>query len=284
MRCGNHDVAGTSLPLGGLVGHRAGNRLCWRLLGITTHPRIRSHSPAVCAGVRPRRRYGTPNLRLREHHHRGLFLGPIPPQADAGQVARSPNFTELGDTVDAAADLLPLIGCDWRMVVDPTASTRRILLLRRGSSLPIDADFCRRRRRVCRILDRRSVNPGCSQAISNEFLSRLCKTAMWIEPRASQLNVGIEDVVRGVMRRRRRPACTVMCSRRNRAQNQRASKAHADEVPAGDECIARTRCAPSWSPTGDPERALPRSLDAIEQPEPLLDQLSCEAMTFPTKV
>jgi len=55
----------------------------------------------------------------------------------------------------------------------------------RGSAA-VDADFLKKVRPGLQTLGRALGNPGCSPAIPNEFLARLCKTrAIWIDTSSS---------------------------------------------------------------------------------------------------
>ena len=75
-----------------------------------------------------------------------------------------------------------------------TSIDPEILLLDEGIGA-VDADFMKKaRNRLQKLVARSGILVFASH--SNEFLARLCKTAMWIDHGTVKMTGGIEDVVR----------------------------------------------------------------------------------------
>jgi ABC-2 type transport system ATP-binding protein len=124
---------------------------------------------------------------------RGLFLGQTRRQMQ-DKVDEIAEFTELGDHLT-----MPLrtysTGMRVRLALGVVTSIDpEILLLDEGIGA-VDADFMKKAQpRLQRLVERSGILVFASH--SNEFLARLCKTAMWIEHGRIRLTGGIEDVVR----------------------------------------------------------------------------------------
>jgi ABC-2 type transport system ATP-binding protein len=124
---------------------------------------------------------------------RGLFLGQTRRQMLA-KVDEIAEFTELGDYLS-----MPLrtysAGMRVRLAMGVVTSIDpEILLLDEGIGA-VDADFLKKAQtRLQRLVERSGILVFASH--SNEFLARLCKTAIWIEHGVIKLTGGIEDVVR----------------------------------------------------------------------------------------
>ena len=124
---------------------------------------------------------------------RGLFLGQTRRQMLA-KVDEIAEFTELGDYLS-----MPLrtysTGMRVRLAMGVVTSIDpEILLLDEGIGA-VDADFLKKAQtRLQRLVERSGILVFASH--SNEFLARLCKTAMWIDHGVIKLTGSIEDVVR----------------------------------------------------------------------------------------
>jgi ABC-2 type transport system ATP-binding protein len=124
---------------------------------------------------------------------RGLFLGQTRKQMMA-KVDEIADFTELGEYLS-----MPLrtysTGMRVRLAMGVVTSIDpEILLLDEGIGA-VDADFLKKAQsRLQRLVERSGILVFASH--SNEFLARLCKTAMWIDHGTIKMSGGIEDVVR----------------------------------------------------------------------------------------
>ena len=124
---------------------------------------------------------------------RGLFLGQTRKQMLA-KVDEIAEFTELGDYLS-----MPLrtysTGMRVRLAMGVVTSIDpEILLLDEGIGA-VDAEFLKKAQtRLQGLVERSGILVFASH--SNEFLARLCKTAMWIDHGTVQMTGGIEDVVR----------------------------------------------------------------------------------------
>jgi ABC-2 type transport system ATP-binding protein len=124
---------------------------------------------------------------------RGLFLGQTRKQMLA-KVDEIAEFTELGDYLS-----MPLrtysTGMRVRLAMGVVTSIDpEILLLDEGIGA-VDADFLKKAQsRLQSLVERSGILVFASH--SNEFLARLCKTAMWIDHGTIKMTGGIEDVVR----------------------------------------------------------------------------------------
>ena len=124
---------------------------------------------------------------------RGLFLGQTRKQMQA-KVDEIAEFTELGDYLS-----MPLrtysTGMRVRLAMGVVTSIDpEILLLDEGIGA-VDADFLKKAQsRLQSLVERSGILVFASH--SNEFLARLCKTAMWIDHGEIKLTGSIEDVVR----------------------------------------------------------------------------------------
>ncbi|MGO9185819.1 galactan export ABC transporter ATP-binding subunit Wzt/RfbE [Mycobacterium sp.] len=124
---------------------------------------------------------------------RGLFLGQTRKQM-LSKVDEIAEFTELGDYLS-----MPLrtysTGMRVRLAMGVVTSIDpEILLLDEGIGA-VDADFLKKAQsRLQSLVERSGILVFASH--SNEFLARLCKTAMWIDHGVIRLTGGIEDVVR----------------------------------------------------------------------------------------
>jgi ABC-2 type transport system ATP-binding protein len=124
---------------------------------------------------------------------RGLFLGQTRKQMLA-KIDEIADFTELGDYLS-----MPLrtysTGMRVRLAMGVVTSIDpEILLLDEGIGA-VDADFLKKAQtRLQKLVERSGILVFASH--SNEFLARLCKTAMWIDHGVIKLTGGIEDVVR----------------------------------------------------------------------------------------
>src|SRR5579875_2342798 len=124
---------------------------------------------------------------------RGLFLGQTRKQMMA-KVDEIAEFTELGDYLS-----MPLrtysTGMRVRLAMGVVTSIDpEILLLDEGIGA-VDAEFLKKAQsRLQRLVERSGILVFASH--SNEFLARLCKTAMWIDHGTIRMTGGIEDVVR----------------------------------------------------------------------------------------
>jgi ABC-2 type transport system ATP-binding protein len=188
-----------SLSLGdrvGLVGHNgAGKSTLLRLLSGIYEPT--RGSATVSGRVAPVFDLGVgmdPEISGYENIIiRGLFLGQTRRQMLA-KVDEIAEFTELGDYLS-----MPLrtysTGMRVRLAMGVVTSIDpEILLLDEGIGA-VDADFLKKAQsRLQRLVERSGILVFASH--SNEFLARLCKTAMWIDHGVIKLTGGIEDVVR----------------------------------------------------------------------------------------
>jgi ABC-2 type transport system ATP-binding protein len=124
---------------------------------------------------------------------RGLFLGQTRKQMLA-KVDEIAEFTELGDYLS-----MPLrtysTGMRVRLAMGVVTSIDpEILLLDEGIGA-VDAEFLKKAQtRLQSLVERSGILVFASH--SNEFLARLCKTAMWIDHGTVKMTGGIEDVVR----------------------------------------------------------------------------------------
>ncbi|KZS67522.1 MULTISPECIES: galactan export ABC transporter ATP-binding subunit Wzt/RfbE [Mycobacterium] len=124
---------------------------------------------------------------------RGLFLGQTRKQMQA-KVDEIAEFTELGEYLS-----MPLrtysTGMRVRLAMGVVTSIDpEILLLDEGIGA-VDAEFLKKAQsRLQSLVDRSGILVFASH--SNEFLARLCKTAMWIDHGVIKMTGGIEDVVR----------------------------------------------------------------------------------------
>ncbi len=124
---------------------------------------------------------------------RGMFLGQSRKQM-AAKVDEIAEFTELGDYLS-----MPLrtysTGMRVRLAMGVVTSIDpEILLLDEGIGA-VDAEFLKKARtRLQDLVARSGILVFASH--SNEFLARLCKTAMWIDHGTIKMSGGIEDVVR----------------------------------------------------------------------------------------
>jgi ABC-2 type transport system ATP-binding protein len=124
---------------------------------------------------------------------RGMFLGQTRKQMQA-KVDEIADFTELGEYLS-----MPLrtysTGMRVRLAMGVVTSIDpEILLLDEGIGA-VDAAFLERAKgRLKDLVDRAGLLVFASH--SNEFLARLCNTAMWIDHGTIKMSGGIEDVVR----------------------------------------------------------------------------------------
>ncbi|AQT82136.1 ABC transporter ATP-binding protein [Mycolicibacterium litorale] len=124
---------------------------------------------------------------------RGLFLGQTRKQMMA-KVDEIADFTELGEYLS-----MPLrtysTGMRVRLAMGVVTSIDpEILLLDEGIGA-VDAEFLKKAQsRLQRLVERSGILVFASH--SNEFLARLCKTAMWIDHGTVRMSGGIEEVVR----------------------------------------------------------------------------------------
>ena len=124
---------------------------------------------------------------------RGMFLGQTRKQM-AAKVDDIAEFTELGHYLS-----MPLrtysTGMRVRLAMGVVTSIDpEILLLDEGIGA-VDADFLKKAQaRLQALVDRSGILVFASH--SNEFLARLCKTAMWIDHGTIKMAGSIEEVVR----------------------------------------------------------------------------------------
>lgn len=124
---------------------------------------------------------------------RGLFLGQTRKQMMA-KVDEIAEFTELGEYLS-----MPLrtysTGMRVRLAMGVVTSIDpEILLLDEGIGA-VDAEFLKKARsRLSALVERSGILVFASH--SNEFLARLCTSAMWIDHGTIRMRGGIEDVVR----------------------------------------------------------------------------------------
>ncbi|QCH21952.1 ABC transporter ATP-binding protein [Mycobacteroides salmoniphilum] len=124
---------------------------------------------------------------------RGMFLGQTRKQMQA-KVDEIADFTELGEYLS-----MPLrtysTGMRVRLAMGVVTSIDpEILLLDEGIGA-VDAEFMKKARiRLQQLVERSGMLVFASH--SNEFLARLCNTAMWIDHGTIKMSGGIEDVVR----------------------------------------------------------------------------------------
>jgi ABC-2 type transport system ATP-binding protein len=123
---------------------------------------------------------------------RGLFLGQTRKQMSA-KVDEIAEFTELGEYLS-----MPLrtysTGMRVRLAMGVVTSIDpEILLLDEGIGA-VDAEFLKKAQsRLQALVERSGILVFASH--SNEFLARLCKTAMWIDHGTIRMTGGIEEVV-----------------------------------------------------------------------------------------
>ncbi len=123
---------------------------------------------------------------------RGLFLGQTRKQMLA-KVDEIAEFTELGEYLS-----MPLrtysTGMRVRLAMGVVTSIDpEILLLDEGIGA-VDAEFLKKAQvRLQALVERSGILVFASH--SNEFLARLCKTAMWIDHGTVKMHGGIEEVV-----------------------------------------------------------------------------------------
>jgi ABC-2 type transport system ATP-binding protein len=123
---------------------------------------------------------------------RGLFLGETRKKMQS-KVDEIAEFTELGQYLS-----MPLrtysTGMRVRLAMGVVTSIDpEILLLDEGIGA-VDADFLKKAQtRLQKLVERSGILVFASH--SNEFLARLCKTAMWIDHGVIKLTGSIEDVV-----------------------------------------------------------------------------------------
>ena len=102
-------------------------------------------------------------------------------------------FTELGDYLSMPLRTYSTIRVRLAMGV-VTSIDPEILLLDEGIGA-VDADFLKKAQtRLQGLVERSGILVFASH--SNEFLARLCKTAMWIDHGTVKMTGGIEEVVR----------------------------------------------------------------------------------------
>ncbi|WP_139360191.1 ABC transporter ATP-binding protein [Mycobacterium sp. D16Q16] len=124
---------------------------------------------------------------------RGMFLGQTRKQMQ-DKVDEIADFTELGEYL-----AMPLrtysTGMRVRLAMGVVTSIDpEILLLDEGIGA-VDAEFMKKARvRLQQLVERSGMLVFASH--SNEFLARLCNTAMWIDHGTIKMSGGIEDVVR----------------------------------------------------------------------------------------
>ncbi|OHU21034.1 ABC transporter ATP-binding protein [Mycobacteroides franklinii] len=124
---------------------------------------------------------------------RGMFLGQTRKQMQA-KVDEIADFTELGEYLS-----MPLrtysTGMRVRLAMGVVTSIDpEILLLDEGIGA-VDAEFMKKARiRLQQLVERSGMLVFASH--SNEFLARLCNTAMWIDHGTVKMSGGIEEVVR----------------------------------------------------------------------------------------
>jgi ABC-2 type transport system ATP-binding protein len=124
---------------------------------------------------------------------RGLFLGQTR-KTMLSKVDEIAEFTELGEYLS-----MPLrtysTGMRVRLAMGVVTSIDpEILLLDEGIGA-VDADFLKKAQtRLQKLVERSGILVFASH--SNEFLARLCKTAIWIDHGEVKMTGGIEEVVR----------------------------------------------------------------------------------------
>jgi ABC-2 type transport system ATP-binding protein len=124
---------------------------------------------------------------------RGLFLGETR-KTMMSKVDEIAEFTELGDYLS-----MPLrtysTGMRVRLAMGVVTSIDpEILLLDEGIGA-VDAEFLKKAQaRLQKLVERSGILVFASH--SNEFLARLCKTAIWIDHGEIKMSGGIEEVVR----------------------------------------------------------------------------------------
>ena len=124
---------------------------------------------------------------------RGLFLGETR-RTMMSKVDEIAEFTELGEYLS-----MPLrtysTGMRVRLAMGVVTSIDpEILLLDEGIG-SVDADFLKKAQtRLQKLVERSGILVFASH--SNEFLARLCKTAIWIDHGEVKMTGGIEEVVR----------------------------------------------------------------------------------------
>ncbi|MBA0047501.1 ABC transporter ATP-binding protein [Mycobacterium sp. NPDC050853] len=124
---------------------------------------------------------------------RGMFLGQTRKQMQA-KVEEIADFTELGEYLSMpmrtySSGMRVRLSMGVVTSIDP-----EILLLDEGIGA-VDAEFMKKARiRLQELVKRSGMLVFASH--SNEFLARLCNTAMWIDHGTIKMSGGIEDVVR----------------------------------------------------------------------------------------
>ncbi len=134
---------------------------------------------------------------------RGLFLGESRKtmQSKVDEIAE---FTELGDFLS-----MPLrtysTGMRIRLAIGVVTSIDpEILVLDEGIGA-VDTDFLKKAlKRLQRMVERSGILVFAGH--SNEYLARLCTTAIWIDHGELRMSGGVEEVIR-LRRRGRRPSC-----------------------------------------------------------------------------
>ena len=107
---------------------------------------------------------------------------------------RSPSSPSWASTCPCrCAPTPPVCGCGWRWAWSP-ASTPRSCCSTRASAPSTPTSSRRPSTRLQGLVERSGILVFASH--SNEFLARLCKTAMWIDHGTIRMAGGIEDVVR----------------------------------------------------------------------------------------
>ena len=124
---------------------------------------------------------------------RGLFLGETR-KAMHSKVDEIAEFTELGDYLS-----MPLrtysTGMRVRLALGVVTSIEPEILLLDEAIGSVDTDFLRKAvTRLQQLIKRSGILVFASH--SNEFLARLCKTAIWIDLGEIRMMGGVEDVVR----------------------------------------------------------------------------------------
>jgi len=188
-----------SLTMGdrvGLVGHNgAGKSTLLRLMSGIYEP---TRGTAIVRGkVAPIFDLGTgmdPEISGYENIIiRGLFLGETR-KAMQSKIDEIAEFTELGDYLP-----MPLrtysTGMRVRLALGVVTSIDPEILLLDEAIGSIDADFLRKALvRLQQLVERSGILVFAAH--SNEFLARLCKTAIWLDHGTIQMTGAIEDVIR----------------------------------------------------------------------------------------
>ena len=180
----------------GLVGHNgAGKSTLLRLLSSIYEPT--RGSARVRGGVAPIFDLGVgmdPEMSGYENIIiRGLFLGESR-KTMLSKVDEIAAFTELGDYLS-----MPLrtysTGMRVRLALGVITSIDPEILLLDEAIGSVDTEFLRKAvTRLQKLVERSGILVFASH--SNEFLARLCKTAIWIDHGQIRMNGGVEDVIR----------------------------------------------------------------------------------------